>query len=458
MQATMNSNALAPSPRLQFARRGYMVRSEKRRRPDPQRGPEQGGGRPPRKRRNSAGFFYKLLTVLLLLVLWPIGLILLWRRKLRWSVLTKVFTTVISLMACILLIGSALTVQIDNPRFTAAQKTVNGFLGEAADAVVDFSITLGRRVDLSLEAVDQLNFLYREQSLTRMADFIDQGVALAQVARENVSEFVANLSPQPESTEAPEDEADETDLPGGDVEAEPTDAAEEAADEEATTEAEPEDEAEDAPEAAPTSVPAAEITVVAADEELPVYIPRATPDPETGTAIAGGILSRAGTLDEGALPDPTPEPTPEAYSFAVKPAADAIVFFNIGSGKYYHMTNVCGSMKNADTHTFAETAENIHKPCERCTPPDKTLLEETYIVWLDESETAHLSDGCAAFEGQWNIVSAQAANEAGYAGCAACDADRYLEALSNGLDVTLEPYRPAPAEEEEPEVTEEPAA
>ena len=446
----MNSNTLALSPRFQFARRSYMVRSEKRRRPNPQHGSEQSGGRPPRKRRPRAGFFYKLLTILLLLVLWPIGMILLWRRKLRWSALTKVFTTIITLMACILLIGTALTVRTDNPYLTAAQDSVTGFLDAAADSVVDLSMTLGERVQLSLEALDQLNLLYREQNLTMMADAIDRGVALAQEVRGNVSEFVAGLSQQPETTEAPADEI-ETPAPDGETDAEPT----------AGTEA-PEDaedvETEDEPEAAPTSVPAAEITVVYEDEEIPVYIPQSTPDPEAGTMVIGGMLSRAGILDEDALPDPTPEPTPESYSFAVKPAGEAIVFFNIGSGKFYHMTNVCGSMKDADTHTFAETAVNIHRPCERCTPPDKALLDETYIVWLDESETAHLSDECAAFEGTWNIVSAAAANEAGYTGCAACDADRYLEVLANGQDVTLEPYEPEPADEAEAEDTEELAA
>ena len=443
MQATMNSNAFAPSLHLQFARRGYMVRSEKRPRPGSHLSGDQGGRRPPRRRRPKAGFFYKLLTVLLLLVLWPIGLILLWRRKLRWSGLTKLFVTIITLVACAMLFGTALTIETNNPTFNAAQNRVNVALDTATDAVVDFSVRLGERVQLSLDALEQLNAMQNSAARNQLADTIDQGLELAQNVRASVESLLGIKPGEPGDVQPTGEIADEI----------------EATDRPEDTEA-PEGDAEatKAPEAAATSAPAAEITVAAADEELPVYIPEGTPDPETGAEIVSGMLSRAGILDIGALPDPTPAPTPQNLSFAVKPAADAIVFFNIGSGRYYHMTNVCGSMKDADTHTFAETLENIHQPCERCTPPEKELLEETYIVWLDESDTAHLSDDCAAFEGQWSIVSAAEAIEEGYAGCAACDADRYLQALENGLEVTLEEYLPAPEAQESPEAGEEPTS
>ena len=417
-----------------------MVRSEKRRRPEPQRPVGQGHGRPPKKRRPRAGFFYKLIMVILLLTLWPFGLIMLWNRRLRWGGLTKFFTTIITLMACILLIGTALTVKTSNPGFTAAQEKVNGVLDAAADSLVDFSVRLGERVELSLEALEELNTLYQQHSLLQTADAIDQGVEIAQNLKARASELFAGLT----SNSDPSDSPEKTPAPDGDMDTENNPDAEPAPDGA---------EAEDGTVAAPTSAPAAEIAVNAADEELPVYIPESAPELENGAAVISGTLSRAGVLEAGTL-EPTPAPTPETLSFAVKPAAEAIVYFNIGSGRYYHMTTVCGSMKNADTHTFAETAANIHEPCERCTPPAKELLEETYIVWLDAGNTAHLTDECAVFEGQWNIVSAAAAIEEGYAGCTACGADLYLEALKNGQTVTLEGAQPEG--EETPEITPEP--
>ena len=194
MQATMNTNALAPSPRLQFARRGYMVRSEKRRRPSSQKSSDQGSRRPPRKRRPRAGFFYKFFMTLLLLTLWPFGLIMLWSQRLRWGGLTKFFTSVVTLMACILLIGSVLTLETNNPQFTAVQSRINGFLDVAADSMIDFGTQVGARVERSMEAVDELTLLYQEHSLIQLADAIDSGVEFAQGVRGSVEAFFSGAA------------------------------------------------------------------------------------------------------------------------------------------------------------------------------------------------------------------------------------------------------------------------
>lgn len=92
--------------RLHFFAGGYnyMMRSEKRRR-GAQGGASPDGRPPKRRRRRRAGFFYKFITLLLLLALWPVGLILLWRRRLRWSALTKLATSLVTLVACVVLIG-----------------------------------------------------------------------------------------------------------------------------------------------------------------------------------------------------------------------------------------------------------------------------------------------------------------------------------------------------------------
>ena len=120
----------------------------------------------------------------------------------------------------------------------------------------------------------------------------------------------------------------------------------------------------------------------AGDASLPIYIPEDVPQADEGETIAAGMLMRSGALDAGALPTarPTPEPTPENTVFEVKPAAEAIVYYNEGSGKYYHMTTQCGSMKTADEHTLADTASSFVQPCNVCNTPDKALLDEKYIV------------------------------------------------------------------------------
>ncbi len=68
--------------------RQYMMRSEKR----PTYRPQPGNNG--RKRRPRRRFWYALITLLLLLLLWPVGLIMLWARKLRWRGSVKAAVTV----------------------------------------------------------------------------------------------------------------------------------------------------------------------------------------------------------------------------------------------------------------------------------------------------------------------------------------------------------------------------
>src|SRR5699024_7820476 len=121
--------------RMMFARRhgrNYMMRSEKR----PGYSGGYGGGRPP-KRRRRGGFFYALLSVLASALLWPVGMVLLWRRCLRWQVTTKLLVSIATLFVCVIGYGYALTVPTGNPDVTRMQDAVNDFLDDASQAVVD---------------------------------------------------------------------------------------------------------------------------------------------------------------------------------------------------------------------------------------------------------------------------------------------------------------------------------
>ena len=120
---------------MHFFGRNYMMRSEKRSGMTPQNhaAPSGNGKRPPKRRRRRAGFFYKIATMLLLIVLWPVGLLLLWRRKLRWNISTKLMVCIVTLVACIVLYGFALTVDTGNPKYAAVQDSINTSLDSAAD-------------------------------------------------------------------------------------------------------------------------------------------------------------------------------------------------------------------------------------------------------------------------------------------------------------------------------------
>ena len=415
MQAVLTSpTAFDPASRLHgFARgRDYMMRSEKRPGHGPSAGNSSGGKRPPKRRRRRAGFFYKLLTLLLLLTIWPVGLLLLWRRRLRWGALTKLLTSIVTLAACIVLIGFALTVNTGNARYTAVQDKVNGFLDTAADWVVEASGVVADRAELVFEDARNLGDALWEKAKPELANAIDSGIVLTQRAKTGVEELIERLTgDSTDATATPEIEASASPAPEGS--AAPA----------------------GSPSASPTPRPTVKLRVNEGVASIPIYIPETTPETGSGEAVTAGTLLRSGVLNAGALPTarPTPEPTPEITEFEIKPAAEAIVYYNQGSGKYYHMTTQCGSMKTADEHSLGETAGSNVQACNVCNTPDKALLDEKYIVWADEAGIAHLSDACSEFEGTWKLMRADEAIEADMEACSVCHADLYLVQLAAGL-------------------------
>lgn len=417
MQAVFFSAGEAAVPTLLHfvGGRDYMMRSEKRGRSSTSAPSGSSGNkpkRPPKRRRRRAGFFYKLFTMLLLLVLWPVGLIPLWRRKLRWSAGTKLLTSVVTLGACIVLLGFALTVDTGNAAYTAFQDKANNYLDVAAEALVDFSDVAIEKAGVVYDGAANLTDALWSAVRNDVADGLDEAARLGGEARVKIEGLIDGLT------------ADKT---GNDPAASAT--------------------------PAPESIPASEATPA----------PDMQPD-QQGASLTEGILSRDGDMLEASLPplqtaEPTPEPTPEALDFAVKSAADAIVYYNQGSGKCYHMAPACGSMKTADEHRFGDTLSSTVRPCSICGTPDKAILEEKYIVWTDGGNTAHLSDECSAFTGSWSIISAGQARNQNLAACTLCGADRYIDAVAAGKDVVLTEYvspTAAPTIEPTKEPTKEP--
>ena len=417
MQAVFNSSMEFPFARLMnFAGRDYMMRSEKRRRSGgssaPNGAPKK---RPPRRRRKRAGFFYKLIMMILLLVLWPFGLLMLWQRKVRWGAGTKLLTSVVTLGASIVLIGFALTVNTGNADYTAMQDKANNYLDIAADALIEASDVV---IEKSAVVSESGNALCDAAWAYVREDAYDGVAYLAKLggqARVKIVELIESIgveSPAPEAaTEASAEPAGDSATPAATLK----------------------------PMATPE--PSPEVTLNAASSELPIYEPEASPSAAAGISIGSGILTREGDMSEATLPPivtptPSPEPTPENLNFSVKDAAEAVVYFNDG-GKCYHMAPQCGTMTNAQKHSFGDTLNSAVRRCTLCSTPDKTILDEEFIVWTDGSSIAHLSDDCEAFTGGWNIITARQANEKGLKACESCEADRYLKAIADGKSVTI---------------------
>lgn len=390
MQAVINNPAALG--RIHFAGgRSYMMRSEKRSGSDPSHRAPAGGGRPPRRRRKRAGFFYILLMLILLLSIWPLGLLMLWQRKVRWGALTKLLTSIVTLAACVILIGFALTVTTDNVQYTAVQDSVNNFLDTAADTMIDAGGIIAENASLVYERAGDMADALLTGGKVYLSDAIDAGVVLAQQTKSNVQEIIEKYSRSDDAADAPE--------------------------------ASEGDSSEDAP--------------------LSEATPEITEEPASHT------------LEPTATPEPTAEPTPKPLVFTIKSAADAIVYYNDG-GKCYHMASACGSMTSAVEHTFGETRDVSNHRCSICGTPEKSLLDEEHIVWLDEGGIAHLSDECTSFTGGWKLIPAAQANENGNTGCDECSADLYLRAVAAELDVIIEEPTPEPTATPEPTITPEP--
>jgi len=424
MQITL-ANPARPERAMLFARRtgrDYMMRSEKR--------PSQSSGQIPpnpnrRRRRRKAGFFYILITLLLSVALWPVGMIMLWRRKVRWHATTKLLTSIVTLVLCLTLLTFGLTVQTENARFTKIQDSVNDFLNNSVEYVGTAFGTVMEKGDQLWASSADLGDALGRACMIGAADTLDAAAQYGAIARE----YIVGLF----GAEEAEPPVEATEVPGSDNAA--------------LTTLKPTAKPAVTPTAEPSPTPEAK-PEVPGEGELPLTVPAATPDVESATPIGNGVLNRDGTFStaeptteptveptatvnaegivavtEAPTATPTPEPTPDP-SLAPKAAGEAVVYYN-SNGRFYHLKSSCVGMTNADEHTLAEAAADGKNRCNRCMTTDISILEAENVVWTDDAQMFHLSDACTAFTGDWALMTIEDALET-MAPCKSCKADQFV--------------------------------
>lgn len=466
-----------PAASMLFARRhgrDYMMRSEKR--TGYGTGAPSGGKRPPKRRHRRAGFFYILLALLLSVLLWPVGMILLWRRKVHWRVTTKLLASIITLVLFVTLYGFGLTVQTDNPTVTMVQDKANDFLDASAVHIANgYSVVCDKAVEGWQTASDVADGASRA-AMTFLADGIDRSVELSRQARETASELFAAKDESVEPSLEPSAE------PSLEPSAEPTTPA-------PTATSMPTD-------APATDVPDAFVSpdISEAPGALPLTVPSESPDPDSAQPIGNGKLTRdrdftetsptptvqpteaptdapsaeptepvstAEATSEPTTPRPTETPEPTAAptvdpDLTPKPAGEAVVYYN-SNGVNYHMASSCKNMKTASAGTLADAVEKGLRRCKNCETPDAAILDAENVVWVDEAGLFHLSDGCADFTGIWSLMTLEDALANGNLPCAACKAGLYMAACGQAVPTATPGPTPTPSPSPSPTPTPEPA-
>ena len=252
----------------------------------------------------------------------------------------------------------------------------------------------------------------------------------------------------PLPTEAPAETAPAGDAPVGETPVEEA-PAEEAPVEETPVEEAPTEEApvEEAPvEEAPTEeAPVEEAPVEEAPTEENSIDETPTEAPAEATIVtASPEETPAEDIPAEAPPEETPVETAEA-PYTVKPAAQATVYFFDSGSKGFHNGPNRHDMPNAPAHTLQEAFDMDKNPCKTCGMPDKSILDEAHIAWVDEDNRIHTTDECGSFKGQWRLMSLDQALAAGYEPCEACSADIYVEEIFPAPTPTPEPQAVSPA-------------
>lgn len=250
-----------------------MMRSEKR---DRMVQPAQNDSRPRarKRRRKGAGFVYKFFMMLLLLLLWPFGLLMLWRRKVRWSGAMKLLVSIVTLAACILIYGFALTVPVDNAQYNAIQDKANDYLDVSADWLVNAGHVVADKSVEVWDGVTNLGDAAMRKGMEALPDVLDKGVEIAGQAKEKFVELANKVGwklelPAPAPVVTPEPSP----TPG--IDADRLGALEKAE----------------------------KVQANVLDNELPIYVPASAPDAAAGKKLTSGLLERG-------IPTPTPKPTP----------------------------------------------------------------------------------------------------------------------------------------------------
>lgn len=344
----------------------FLERPEKR---SPYDNPDEIGEN--EERNPGTGVLYVLLTLFCLLVLYPVGLLMLWARKIRLNGFSKLMISVITAVAFCIVVLLGVNFKTNNPRIKQVQNTVRGGLewvsGTAGD-MMDGVVAWGE------EKVSSVT-----QNAARIWDALDESVARKGLALyERVDGNIEAVKKRLPRVLINKFSA----LNGYDI--------------------------------APASGP------VYTQNDMGISV--------TNKAQPTATVAYTAAPTPSPTPTATPEPTLAPVTLpAIKDVALAPVYFTAG-GTYYHATANCSGMMNAVSHTLAEAQAAGKKVCENCGVVSFSLMDTGEYLWIDQRNVAHTSIDCLDFNGQrYAVLPFEDVYEGSFTYCATCGGSTCFE-------------------------------
>ena len=375
MQAIYSNYSITSKPNKKknvttyFKQKDYLERSEKR---SPYENSSNKQGNHEDNDKKSAGFIYVLLTLILLMVLYPIGLFMLWIRKINWNWAAKFLITIITAIIFCMLVIFALNAKVENPKVKYYQKKareglgwVYDFSGDLWDDAEEWIVKESKIAkDNALMIWDRIDNTIAERYLEGYGQ-IDENLNSVKYALPQllIDEFKDKINYQ--------EKTNSMNVPSEPVENK-----------------------------------GINVTVTYAPTEVPPSVPTSTPTP-----------APTPTPKPTATPTPTPVPVtlPE-----IKNVGQAEVFFT-QNGTYYHETENCSGMMNAVSHTLNEAKNADKKICPNCKAVPYSMLESEYYLWVDSKNVVHTTDECEKFyQTRYSVLPFEDIYESNYTYCAVC--------------------------------------
>lgn len=361
---------------VSFKKGDYMERSQKRSPYDTYEFKPSNSGGKKNKKKNEGGVFYIILTLLLLVVLYPVGLILLWQKKLNWPIATKLLMSVMTaILFCALLIvgmnyetGNA-TIGNIQKKVRSVFERVDYYTGDTVDAVAGwFTEQYETGKENTLKLWDTVDEKAAEAVLSAYGEIDDNLYAVkVQLPGTLLGMYKDKIGyePKKEAVLSPEKQA------------------------------------------TPDSGMTVYVNTPSTPEE--VTRPEATPVP---------AATPAPTFTP--VPTATPEPIilPE-----IKDVSLAEVFFTNG-GTYYHAKSNCSGMMNAASKTLLQAQEKGKKYCDVCGVTSFDMMDCENYLWVDTDRKAHTTDECRDFaDGRYTVLPFDDVYNGSYQYCETCEAD-----------------------------------